>query len=295
MKQAAPSTGELCGGSFVDAAFLAFIAKLASQPQPWRDANAPTFEQWRAQNPRNFNRMMSAWEAVKRNFKGTEDYVTLEIVPSLKNILLPPDLREEDFYISKEDMESFFERCIKDICYLIELQLEENPDILDIFSVGGFASSDYLTAKLKAAFNNGKRQVFTVDRAAEAVYLGAVLIAADPEAMQDRIMHKTIGFSMADDALPTDPPELVVTHNGDRLTQNVFDALVTRGTLASVSTPVTRRYHISEVGSGLILTLYECAEKTTPRFVTDDKVRRIHTLEVRSSACPRFGVKGLEV
>ena len=57
-KEITPASGALCGGTFVDKAFLKFIRTKWPSPQE--------FDKWAQENPERYEKMFSSWESKKQ-------------------------------------------------------------------------------------------------------------------------------------------------------------------------------------------------------------------------------------
>ena len=76
LREVTKGSGDLCGGTFVDEAFLAHLR-----------LTIPTFEHYAATEPAELLRgLMAKWELVKRSFDGTDD-VVLDLPPKLARAL----------------------------------------------------------------------------------------------------------------------------------------------------------------------------------------------------------------
>ncbi len=154
-KEVSQGSGDLCGGTYVDKAFLRWLQVKSTTPSPWRDAvladnprACKSFDEWKARFPKLFVNLMGEWEKQKRGTNDTTSVLSIAVKANLAQILTPvPDA--DIIPIEATDFRQFFEPTFHKICYLIDQQLEAQPAVKFIFTVGGYSSCAYLRAQLK--------------------------------------------------------------------------------------------------------------------------------------------------
>jgi len=156
LRELSKGSGDLCGGTFVDDAFLDAMAR-----------RIPGFDAYRQAEPAELLRgLMAKWELLKRSFDGTTDAI-LDLPPKLARALDKAKAEasgydeedDEDAYgrltLSAADVRGIFEPVLVKIMSLIDAQNAEAADrggIDCLFLVGGFADSPYLSAKARWPF-----------------------------------------------------------------------------------------------------------------------------------------------
>ena len=216
--------GGLAGGSFVDAAFFKYLAKL--------------FPGWKAfskVNPTEAHRMRSMWETTKRGFDGKKTETVIDLSSKLaaamrktnpSSVTTTDD--DEDFLVLKlETMRSFFDPVVDEIIALIK---QASTDVQKLFPrrpmvmllVGGFSESKYLKPKIEAAFASSMK-IFQPPLPGSAVAKGAALYALTPRIV--RVARYSFGA-------------IAVSGTG----QDVFDEFVKMGDVLPANHSVTRIY-----------------------------------------------------
>jgi hypothetical protein len=182
MSELAPGSGGICGGIHVDDLFLEFMRR-----------KIQGFDQFEAEHPKEYYKLVGSWDAVKRSFTGKE---TVPIQLSLPTKLISlwrrqrsddddDDDDDESMELSVEVLKSFFDPVVDGIISLIRDQhrkavecgkadvqreidnsvangqkalLMEKRDtfrVPTLVLVGGLATSKYVQERIKSVFKIG--------------------------------------------------------------------------------------------------------------------------------------------
>jgi hypothetical protein len=108
--EVAPGSGGLCGDTYVDEEFVAYMA---SKCPP------KVFEKFRTEKVDQYCKLMLNWERCKQQFTGTEETLALDIPTTLWRHLLAADDDRDDFSIPKADMKQMFQPAVDKISSLV--------------------------------------------------------------------------------------------------------------------------------------------------------------------------------
>ena len=309
IREVAPSTGGLCGGTFVDDRFFDTVR-----------ACMPGFEAWKAEKPAMFFKITSNWETSKRSFSGKElGSIALDMPQPIIKAFAQRDGHEteEDEEEEEQDgivftvaqLQQFFDPVVDQIISLVRAQIAKVPDIQCIIFVGGFSSSPYLRHRVKAACATPTRPMFTVAQAAEAIVSGAVLLGLS-DWFSTRCMKRTYGVAVAGAVLPTDPPADIHMINGAPKCLTRFHVFVSAGEEIPIDKVVSKKYRRDRQDSDLCINLFSSATKHpsrvnqpdvqllkeyTVRAVASCVLPPIMTFQIPLANQPHFGLEGVQI
>jgi hypothetical protein len=247
LKEVVRSTGELCGGSFVDERFLEHMSNRIGCPPEFLKEN-PVMElsmrRWWGETKSTFNgttsatypvpgKLCRAWEGYDRR----RDYKPC----------LAVDCRDE-VELTVPDLCQIFDPVVDDIVRLIAAALEEvRRKVKVIMAVGGFAASPYLMKRLRDEFTiPGHREVVSPPDPGSAVCQGAVILGnrlGRSTVIVSRVCRKTYGVCVNREFTKGDRAVFkVYDEEGAALCTNVFDTFVRNGDSIPVDHCVKRVY-----------------------------------------------------
>ena len=290
LREVAPGTAGLCGGTFVDEAFKQFIRSKASK-----------FDEWIEKKPEQFAKFMMEWEAIKRLYRGneTEQHVGIQIKGMIKKQLIP-DADEDHYKIPIEAIKQCFDPTIDKVKELVDGQLAANPTVSVIFLVGGFAESPYLKNIITQLYTTETRVVAVVPRASEAILCGAVMVGLFPDSFQTRCMRETYGICSAGRFDPKKDPEdlKVMLPSGEALCKERFDIFVPIGKEIKVDEIVRRRFVPDKSEGTMKVEVWASSTNPAPRFANPKHQKDVYkkaVLTVKTSDIPNFAIEGVEV
>jgi hypothetical protein len=188
VKELTESSGALCGGTFVDEAFMRFMAKKIG-----------CLDEFLRTDPSYKPRLLKDWEEIKKAF-GHEmmcntDPMSLQLHPKLA--VKWEEFEKErgnaaldDSYVvelTEQDLKAIFDPVVNEILELIDAQLTQVPHIKVMFVVGGFAGSPYLMRRIRARFKGKVTHIVSPPNPGSAIAEGAVALALHPEAIVSRV------------------------------------------------------------------------------------------------------------
>ncbi|CAG8594362.1 18090_t:CDS:2 [Acaulospora morrowiae] len=192
------STGDFCGGSFVDKEFINFIeGKIGDK----------AILLFKRNNYGQFQYLVQEFcKRIKIPFTGNpEDFKEYEldieeVCPALKQYVhgLERTILEYDEWIitiSFKDVKDMFDPVVEKILKLIENQItKDNEFISSIFLVGGFSESVYLQTRIKEEFSSRVLNVSVPAQPISAVVRGGVEYGLNMSVVHSRVLKYTYGL-----------------------------------------------------------------------------------------------------
>eukprot|EP00899_Mesostigma_viride_P001831 jgi/Mesvir1/11649/Mv00050-RA.1 len=244
MREVCRGTGDLCGGSFVDAAFDKYLA-----------ARVPCLAEYKKRFPREAARLGLAFERHKRTFSGAEgDAWILDLPQDLARMWArhrqaagevdgDGDVEDcDELEVSASDMRSIFAPVVNRTLHLMDKALRAAQGLSQpgtssrgggcdaIIMAGGFSSSPYLLSCVKERFGHRVRSIVRPPDPGSAIVQGAVLYGLDPDMLSSRVSRKTYGVGIMREFVPaSDPADKRVVIDGCAMCDDVFLYFVQQG------------------------------------------------------------------
>ena len=273
IREVAPPSGGLNGGSMVDEAFLALVRK-----------RKPDFDAWAKKNVAKHSYNLTHWELTKHTFTGQEKTpIGLDLKPPIRDLFAgsstdDDDDEDDEASIPPEEMARLFEVSVIPILLLIDEQLRANPQIRTIIPVGGFSQSKFLHLRIKQRYEKS-RNVVLINQGASAVVGGSILLGYDHTLLASRCMKKTYGVAFAQPAEPEDPPQDIVAHNGKKYCTTRFSVFVSAGQEVPVNHEVSRKFRPANASSIVTVSLFSSASPN-PRYAKAPVCKLLKPLDV---------------
>ncbi|XP_024372381.1 uncharacterized protein [Physcomitrium patens] len=271
VRELTESSGGLCGGTFVDKAFM----RLLSNKVPCLD------EFLRRDCPSYKTRLLKDWEDIKCTFgedEGTSSSKSIDLHLQLSKkweAFEKQRGRTVDTSVvelTERDLKSIFDPVVEDILQLIDAQLRQALGVKAMFVVGGFAGSKYLMRRIRSRFAHVEN-IISPPNPGSAIIQGAVLLARKPEVIVERVLRKTYGTSVSLPFEPGDREDFKIFKDGKKYCRR-FDKFVTKGDRIKVSHVVTKEYvPLSSDQDKILFDLYSTDQKN-PRYVQDTTVTK---------------------
>ncbi|CAM6084107.1 unnamed protein product [Calypogeia fissa] len=270
VKEVACSSGDLCGGTFVDKAFTKFLFD-----------KIDCFEMLCAAYPATLLTITGQWENLKCSYDGETDDYPLELPAKLvsawethvktSGICSTNSETYDEILITSEDMKLIFDREVNKILKLIRDQVALTPDLEAIMVVGGFSNSPYLKKRIRDAFSMTVKQIVSPTDPGSAVCQGAVAFGAlGADIMMSRKSRKTYGIHAYREFEKGDPLSFrFLSKNGEEWCENDFSVFVQIGDDIPVNHAVSQEFEaVEEDQVGLDFVIYSTSDPE-PKFVTD--------------------------
>ncbi|KAL2075815.1 hypothetical protein VTL71DRAFT_758 [Oculimacula yallundae] len=193
VREAAPGSGGLCGGSFLNRIFSDYL-----------DNKFALYTPWTSQAQYKLNAMATFENRTKRIFTGKETKPLLIPVTGLSNNV-ERGIRQGQLAIPVEDMKMIiFEPVMKEIIKLVKAQIRATvgKQVKSILLAGGFGANKYLCSRLQAAVRtmNGNIKVWYIEHGNTAIVLGALyrgLSKVAEEAKDDSLPYMRLDSRIA--------------------------------------------------------------------------------------------------
>jgi hypothetical protein len=146
LDEAAPGTGGLCGGAFVNLAFESWLTRKFS--------NAPRFTKEMKDDV-----MEKFEENLKKGFDGTDSRPHTIMIRDLRrdDTLQSFGIRRGQLTISTLELTNVFRQVTGEIVKLVRAQISATPrEVTTILLAGGFGQSKFLRGELEGAFPDVK-------------------------------------------------------------------------------------------------------------------------------------------
>ncbi|KAJ3367859.1 hypothetical protein GGF31_007020 [Allomyces arbusculus] len=193
-------TGNFAGATSVDAQFKMFLR---------RKLGIRGYNDFKDKLPSRFTVLEQEWEAQKRTFSGTQEWLLR--LPAQLMKWLPDDKQKEfedlEILVTAADMKSFFDPVVDEIIGLICGQLRQArhlggtngiEKVKYLYLVGGFGSNWYLRDRIKVNSDVLKMvgNVVSLQRPEAAVVRGAVWFCINNQSIRMRRARQTIGIGV---------------------------------------------------------------------------------------------------
>ncbi|CAG8499180.1 23893_t:CDS:2 [Dentiscutata erythropus] len=191
-------TGDFCGSTFIDNAFIKFMKFRVGES---------AMDLLENQRYSNLQYMIHEFfRRVKFSFTGDEeDFKVIEfdiddVCPALKQYITGKEkeiLEEDDWIIELtfEDVKAMFDPVIKKIINLISRQLIVGGACTAMFLVGGFSESKYLQSRIKSTFNYIKN-ISVPKQPQAAIVRGALQYGLRMDVIKTRVLKYTYGIEI---------------------------------------------------------------------------------------------------
>lgn len=275
VKEVVPSSGGLCGGTYVDERFLEFLCQ-----------NIRCFRKFAEENSQIVLSLLSWWETIKRTFDGSMPFnYNLDLPPKLARAWEDDDALKSgqvnagasyDFIsVTLKDMLRIFHPVVDQILQLIDQQIV--PDLKALMVVGGFAASPYLKRRIEAAFSQKlvSGTIIFPKEPGSAICCGAVAYGVgNPDRIMSCVSKKTYGISVARLFRLGDPPHLIIAHrDGFLCCSKTFEIFTGKGQTVPVDSCVSRICcPIRDDQVCCEVSLFSSSD-TDPGYVTDPGVK----------------------
>ncbi|CAM6118101.1 unnamed protein product [Calypogeia fissa] len=277
VKEVACSTGDLCGGTFVDKAFMDYLA-----------GKIDGFEKFCSEYPATALTIKGYWENLKCGFSGTPDPYSLELPAKLTAVWEANKktsgmecldaAQYDEVVITGEDMKMIFEGEVTKILKLIADQLALAPGGVEaIMVVGGFSNSPYLMKRIRDRFSSTVQHIISPTDPGSAVCQGAVAFGTQgPDIMMSRKSRKTYGIAASRAFRKGDPTSSLKFDDRGRARCNTHFSVFTRiGDDVPVNHHVSHPFSpIDKAATGLRITMYSTTNPG-PEYVTEPGVTEV--------------------
>lgn len=289
LREVAPSSGGLCGGTYVDQDYLNFL-----------QARIPCFQEHMAQNGRALISILKQWHEFKATYDGEpRNRLDVELPPSLvaawrrydqhHGFPAKDDEEYEELRLTNADLREVFSSTVNEIMRLIQCSLTRRVKVL--MAVGGFSASPYLMARLKTDLG---KQVIIVNPndPGGAICTGAVLMGVNPPKIVSRIARK--GYGLATN-VQFDPRLHPISKrwkdDANRyMCRDIYDVYVNLGDEVQVDSTKCFVYLPTAKKSGTItFRVFSSSTPVAPMFITDDGVSLVGSFEMDISDGLKLG------
>lgn len=142
--EAAAGSGDLCGSTFLDRAFSAWLIKRFSHLREWRDWHLPD--------------AMEKWMEIKKGYDGDTNRTWTIPVRGLEDDE-KLRIRNGTFELTGDQVKRVFESVMKKILALVQSQITESQKgnsaaVKAVLLAGGFGNNPYLKARIQQAVGN---------------------------------------------------------------------------------------------------------------------------------------------
>jgi len=280
VKELAAGSGDCCGGSYVDAAFLELMER----------KYRAIYTDWVTSKPKDVLKLRKYWLAAKIIFgSGGKTKRALITLPTSLQAALEKagkvDEDDEDLELSEAEMKSIFDPIVDRILKLTEEQYQASARRpTKLLLVGGFAGSPYLQQRVKAAFGGRVEAVVVPPTPGAAVVKGAVIYGLNPRVVASRIARRTYGTDVAVPFAPSSHNEKHKYYDKeeeDFWAKQVFSVYVQAGIHVSYDQVVTKSFRVgSSDQAGMIVRFFSCPHPN-PVHVDEPGVREEGVVRVQ--------------
>ncbi|KAL3677450.1 hypothetical protein R1sor_027398 [Riccia sorocarpa] len=275
VREVAPPTGRLCGGSYINDGFHTYLSERVS-----------CYETFRRDFPATVMRMQRQIEEQKYSYDGEDESfaINLDVPAKLAtawensdkaNGTWHEDGKYDELIISEKDVRKVFDAVVNPILEVIRAQIAAVPDVEAIMVVGGFSSSPYLMKRIRDEFSPVVKHILNPPDPGSAVSRGAVAFGGlSGDLLLSRKCRKTYGISIARPFQIGDPADFLSREDGQFMCLNVFWIFIRKGE----DVPVDRQTKYTfEIPRGLTTPEFEiyATDAVEPKFVTDAEVQRV--------------------
>lgn len=276
------SDGGLCGGTFVDKNFMAFMRRKIGCLSEFLESH-PEYEP----------KILGWWESAKSTFDGSPTFqASCAISANLSRAWAEYEATSsydscvtdfDEVGLSCDDMKSIFDPVVDQNLGLIESKLAEHTDIKVIMAVGGFSGSPYMMARIKETFASRVAEIISPPNPGSAVCQGAVALALHADTILSRVARKTYGISTMLKFEPGDREDCREVVNGSVKCKNRFDVFVQRKMQVDTDYSVSKTYVPSYPNqTSMSISLFS-SDDDAPRYTDGDNVIKEGTFVVDMS------------
>lgn len=306
LKELCRASGNDCGGTTVDNAFIQMIIKILG---------APLVNMLKKEDPTAFLDLLREFETVKRRIlKTSSGKVNLTIPCATINSLCEKyqnetlksmiesspfaediSLRGDKLRIDADVMKSLYNKTIDSIIELIHetLQHPAAKKVTLLLLVGGFAECPLIQARMMKEFSSIR--VVIPDEAGLSVLKGAVLFGHKPDYIISRVMRFTYGTDVTKEFDPAEYPESrKVIIKKRPYCDTIFATFMERDKAVPIGTKVHEVYQtIFPYQADLGLNIF-ASENKSPKYIDEDGCQLIGnaTIEI---PCPTEEIRDVKV
>ncbi|RGB33504.1 hypothetical protein C1646_704289, partial [Rhizophagus diaphanus] len=273
-------SGDYCGSSFIDQAFLEFVEEKVGKT---------AIESVKNNHYSQLQYFVQVFcKQVKIPFTGVddsnpgEDLDLEELLPAIQQYVEGEEknrMEEEEWVIklSFEDIKGMFDPVIDKIINLIKDQLDKNEKgCSTMFLVGGFSESKYLQTRIKEEFGEIVPNISVPPQPIKSVVKGGVLYGLQEKTVKDRILKRTYGTEIVRRWKQPDPLS-------ERLPNGLtvaFERLAQRGARLPRDNKFTKKFKpLSLLQQKINFDLY-ATEGSDAKFCEDPGVSKLHNWEI---------------
>ncbi|CAG8532487.1 8694_t:CDS:2, partial [Paraglomus occultum] len=285
LDEATVRTGDLCGSTFVDRAFLNFLGDVLGH-----DA----IEKLRTKNYRQMQYLVHKvfCPRIKFPFSGNpEDFRLVELdiereCAALKDYVTGEARRnaEQDDWLIEIDfaaVKKMFDPVVDQIIGLIEHQLRSlSTRCSAMFLVGGFSESKYLVNRVKEIFNERVPTIAVPRSPIAAVVRGAVWYGLNVDYINGRMLKWTFGIEIKPAFDPKKDPRDKM-RDDNRIYK--FDKIVERDTLVKINKPFSRTYYPVKNDQTKLVFRILYTDKKDAKYPDEPGMKLLGELEVTAS------------
>lgn len=280
-----PGTGDVCGSTAIDAAFMQLVLAKLARLGPAEDETAT-----KMRNAKIRRKCKDSFDAIKSKFSERVPDYEVEIGSNYDN----PALGFVDEYLifHMDEIRTVFEPTITRIVQLVRQQIESverlNKPLEAILLVGGFGASTYLYDQLRVQLpkHYAARLRRPIDAVA-AIVRGAVYTGIYESTLTSRLSRLHYLIATMQEFDPTIHPLEYRTKalDGSYKCMNTADALVRKGDRIKVGEPIILPFFRQVPATALTRlvfndAIYTSADDKMPLFVNSPGVERLATLEI---------------
>jgi len=262
VKEVQESSGDICGGFWVDDEFFKFLRRKIC-----------CFTRFENEHPAVALAFLKAWETVKYRFDGENGDEDVELPPALAEMWETEGGTSSGSYdeliLTNKDMKSMFDPIVKRILELIEEKMV--PDLTAIMVVGGFSESPYLQRRIRDTFGSRVSSIHSPPNPGSAVCQGAVTLGIQSDIVVSRISKKTYGLRVSRPFIAGvhDEHFKVEGDAGKFYCNNIFGAFVRKGDEVRFDDCVQNVYFpMCETQDELEIVLYSSSSRNA-KFISD--------------------------
>ncbi|KAG0610978.1 hypothetical protein M758_7G105700 [Ceratodon purpureus] len=278
VKEVTPSSGGLCGGTYVDARFMEFLHKTIG----------PCLQECIDEQPSICSQLIPVWEHMKADFgdtgtvgESTDINLPVKVVRKWeecdRRMGLPARNSYDELEVSYQEMQSIFDPIVEQNLHLIAQQLEQAGGVKTLVVVGGFAGSPYLMDCIRNRFAGIVPQIISPPNPGSAVCQGAVMLALNPGTVLSRVCKKTYGIEFHpsfDENL--DLPKYKYKRKGSSgfKCNKRFRIYVRKGDKVDVDSCISHVFSPSQRGQKTMPIRLFSSDETDPRYTDGESVRK---------------------
>lgn len=267
VKEVTRSDGGLCGSSFLDAAFFAFL-----------EGETKCLHKLIAKHPDMTISLMKRWDDIKRTFNGDKSKKYYEVPPRLATAWRKSDPSHDNYdeiEMTCETLKKIVDPTVNKLLEIAQSQLDAAGGCKAILLVGGFAESPYLLKRVQEKFSPVVQYIVKPPSPGAAICHGAVLEILNANCVLSRVSRKTYGMKTTVAFVEGVHPKhkKYLTSEKEARCIDKFDPFVTIGDSVNGNVAVTRCYNpVEKKQKSLEIKIYSSTLKS-PQFVDEAEVR----------------------